>query len=102
MRDISLIASACGRPQATFGGNDLYPDLYTKAAALMHSLALNHAFIDGNKRVSFVATARFLFINNHLLNPNNKEIENFVVSLVENHLEIKEIAVWLKNHTKHS
>ena len=47
----------------TFGGEDLYPDLATKAAALMHSLVMNHAYVDGNKRVAFAALYAFLYEN---------------------------------------
>ncbi len=50
MRDRGALESALGWPAATFGGEDLYPDIADKAAALMHSLALNHPFVDGNKR----------------------------------------------------
>ena len=52
VRDRGALESAQARPAATFGGEDLYPDIADKAAALMHSLALNHPFVDGNKRVA--------------------------------------------------
>ena len=57
LRDLGLLASAVARPQATFGGEDLYPDLLSKAAALMDSLVRNHPFVDGNKRVGITAAA---------------------------------------------
>ena len=50
LRDRGALEAALGRPQMTFGGEDLYPDVAAKAAALMHSLVMNHPFVDGNKR----------------------------------------------------
>lgn len=50
VRDLGLLESAVARPQATFEGNDLYSDIFSKAAALMESLIGNHPFVDGNKR----------------------------------------------------
>lgn len=60
VRDVGLLASAVARPQATFDGADLYPDLSEKAAALMDSLTRNHPFVDGNKRTAIAAAALFL------------------------------------------
>jgi death-on-curing protein len=56
LADFGLLESAVLRPQTTIGGEDAYPDLHTKAAAMFHSLARNHAFLDGNKRVAVAAT----------------------------------------------
>ena len=64
-RDLGLLESAVARPQATFAGEDLYPDLWSKAAALMHSLVLNHPFVDGNKRVALTAAGIFLDLNGY-------------------------------------
>ena len=55
--------AALARPQATFGGEDLYPDVEAKAAALMHSLVMNHPFVDGNKRAGAAAAELFLNVN---------------------------------------
>jgi death-on-curing protein len=63
IRDIGLLGSAVARPQTTLFGDDAYPDIWTKAAALLHSLVLNHALVDGNKRLGWLATATFLEIN---------------------------------------
>ena len=63
VRDYGLLESALARPQATAFGADAYPDLPTKAAALLHSLARNHALVDGNKRLAWLATYVFLDIN---------------------------------------
>ena len=64
VRDIGLLGSGVARPQTTVGGDDAYPDIWTKAAALLQSIVNNHALVDGNKRLGWLATAVFLEINN--------------------------------------
>ncbi len=63
VRDIGLLGSAAARPQTTVFGDDAYPDLWTKAAALLQSIVNDHALIDGNKRLGWLASAVFLDIN---------------------------------------
>jgi death-on-curing protein len=63
IRDIGLLGSAAARPQTTLFGQDAYPDIWTKAAALLQSLVKNHALVDGNKRLAWLATATFLELN---------------------------------------
>jgi death-on-curing protein len=63
IRDVGLLGSAAARPQSTVFGEDAYPDLVTKAAALLQSIVNNHALIDGNKRLGWLATAVFLELN---------------------------------------
>jgi len=63
VRDYGLLESALARPQATVFGQDAYPDLHVKAAALLHSLCANHALVDGNKRLAWAACAVLLEIN---------------------------------------
>ncbi|MEQ1874759.1 MAG: Fic family protein [Ilumatobacteraceae bacterium] len=63
IRDIGLLGSAAARPQTTAFGEDAYPDLITKAAALLQSIVNNHALVDGNKRLGWLATAVFLELN---------------------------------------
>lgn len=60
VRDAGLLDSACHRPSATVFGDDAYPSLTLKAAALLHSLTANHPFVDGNKRTAWLATVVFL------------------------------------------
>ena len=71
IRDLGLLQSALGRPQTTVFGNDAYPTLYTKAAALLHSLTANHALVDGNKRVALAATLLFFEFNGVTVLPNS-------------------------------
>ena len=63
VRDVGLIESALARPRASAFGEDAYPDLYTKAAALLESLARNHPLVDGNKRLAWVSMRLFLLVN---------------------------------------
>lgn len=99
IRDLGLIESAISRPKATFGGEDLYPDIFTKAAALFHSLMFNHAFVDGNKRTTISTTARFLSLNGHELDASKREFVDFPLRVENNHLSFEEIAAWLKKHS---
>ncbi len=99
IRDLGLIQSAIARPKSTFGGEDLYPTTITKAAALFHSLIFNHAFTDGNKRTSLVSTARFLYLNGYELIGNKQELIDFPLRVENKHLDIEQIAQWLKKHS---
>lgn len=63
IRDIGLLQSALARPATTVFGEDAYPTLHLKAAALLHSLVMNHALVDGNKRLALAATLLFLELN---------------------------------------
>lgn len=100
IRDIGLIQSAISRPQASFGGVDLYPTIFDKAAALFHSLMFNHAFLDGNKRTTMTTTARFLAINGFSVEVTQKEFVEFPLRVENNHFPLEEIAKWLKKYTK--
>jgi death-on-curing protein len=63
IRDVGLLGSAAARPQMSVGGEDAYPNLWSKAAALLQSVVKNHALVDGNKRLGWMATAVFLELN---------------------------------------
>ena len=100
VRDIGLLDSALARPQATFGGEDLYPSLWHKAAALMHSLIKNHPFVDGNKRSALTATGLFLELNGYTLTANNEQVLDFAKRAAVGKGDIKSIAMWLEKHSK--
>jgi len=99
LRDPGLLASAVARPQASFDGEELYPDLWTRAAALMQSLIKNHPYVDGNKRTAVTATAVFLELNHHRLTASNDEVLRFAVETAGREAEMKEIAAWLEEHS---
>lgn len=94
VRDYGLLESALARPQASVFGQDAYPDLWQKAAALMESLARNHALVDGNKRLAWYATWVFLQINGHRLRADFgvDEAEKFVLTVSQGHLDVPQIA----------
>lgn len=100
LRDLNLLISAISRPQTTFGGNDLYPTMYLKAAALMHSLIMNHPFVDGNKRIAVVSVARFLFINGFKIKVSNKELVDNVMKIESKKWDIEKLAEWLEENAK--
>ena len=100
VRDIGVLESAVLRCQTTIFGQDAYPTLLEQAAAMLHSLVLNHPFHDGNKRTAFAAMGLFLHLNGFTLTGVHQEIENFVVRIVEEHLSVESIADWLTNHTR--
>ncbi|PZF85254.1 type II toxin-antitoxin system death-on-curing family toxin [Jiangella anatolica] len=96
LRDLGLLDSAVHRPQASMFGADAYPDLPTKAAALLESLARNHPLIDGNKRLAWAATVVFLLDNGmSLLDVDQDEAYDFVIAVAEGKLELAEMAAWL-------
>jgi len=99
VRDLGYLQSAVSRPQAVFEGNELYPEIHCKAAALLESLINNHPFVDGNKRTGITATAMFLQNNNYSLTISNQELESFVLSIASGEQTIDSITEWLKLNT---
>lgn len=87
VRDLGLLDSACHRPQAGFFGREAYPTLAGKAAALMHSLACNHALVDGNKRLALLATVVFLRVNGHRLDLTDDEAFDLTLSVAAGQLD---------------
>ena len=79
VRDYGLLESASARPRATVFGQDAYPDLHLKAAALLHSLARNHALLDGNKRLAWTACRTFLAINGQWISAPEDDRFEFVI-----------------------
>ena len=87
VRDHGLLQSALARPQATVFGNDAYATLEEKAAALLHSLARNHALVDGNKRLALAATIAFLGVNGRRLTLSNDQAYELVMSVASGELD---------------
>lgn len=100
IRDFSLLHSAVERPYATYDGQDLYPTIFFMAGALMQSICLNHPFTDGNKRTSWLATKRFLWINGYHLKSETKEAVELMLWIDNSHPELKSISTWLKKHSE--
>lgn len=99
IHDFTLLHSAVERPKATFGGRDLYPTIWEKAAALLHSLVKNHPFDDGNKRTAYYSTNRFLFMNGYKLKASKITVVPFMVNVDVQNFTLQNIASWLKAHS---
>lgn len=100
LRDRGLLESAVYRPQATFAGHELYPDLFSKAAALGHSLIANHPFVDGNKRVGYAAMRLMLRLNGRDLQASADAKVAFVVAIASGKMTEQAIADWLRRHSR--
>ena len=101
VRDIGLLEAALARPQATAFGKDAYPDLAAKAAALLHSIARNHALIDGNKRLALAAVIAFYGLNGRRLTLTNNEAYDLVISVATGQLDSADtIAAVLQHATQ--
>jgi death-on-curing protein len=96
IRDINLLESALARPQHLFAYGE--PDLADLAAAYAFGLAKNHAFIDGNKRVSLVVTETFLGLNGHSLQVDDTQCLHTWLALAEGQLDEPTLAGWLRDH----
>jgi death-on-curing protein len=95
--DYGLLESALARPRASVFGEDAYPDLHLKAAALLHSLARNHALIDGNKRLAWTACRTFLAINDHWITAREDDRFSFVIEVATGGIpELDKIAEQLR------
>ena len=87
MRDHGLLESALARPQATAFGTDAYPSLEEKAAALLHSVARNHALVDGNKPLALAATIAFVGLNGRRLTLDNDQAYTLVMDVASGRLD---------------
>ena len=97
-RDVGLLGSAAARPQTTAFGEDAYPDIWAKAAALLQSIVKNHALVDGNKRLGWLATAAFLEINGiGVTQLPNDAVYDFVVGVAAGSQEVDRIAEMLRH-----
>ncbi len=96
VRDHGLLASALARPRTTLFGEDAYPSIHEKAAALLHSLARNHALVDGNKRLAWLATYTFLDLHGSAPLTTDDEVVEFVLGVASGELtELRDIAARL-------
>ncbi len=99
VRDLGGLQSALACPRAAFGETEFYPDIMTKAALLMDGLTRNHAFIDGNKRISISTAVLFLEANGYRLTATNPELEEFPIYVTTMKPSIEEIADWFRTRT---
>jgi death-on-curing protein len=87
VRDVGLLNSAAARPRATAFGDDAYPSIHDKAAALLHSLARTQALVDGNKRLALAATIAFYGVNGLRLTFSNDEAYDLVMAVADGQLD---------------
>ena len=98
IRDVGLLASAVARPQATVGGEDAYPTVWLKAAALLQSVVGNHALVDGNKRLGWLSVAVFLEINDvSVAAASNDDVYELVMEVARQQLSLDDIAERLRH-----
>lgn len=100
VRDLGGLQSALARPQASFDNQDLYPDVFHKAAALIDSLIRNHPFLDGTKRTGVAAAGIFLHRNGYQLMASNESMVEMVMKIAQSQTDLGEIAAWLQENTK--
>ena len=86
----------------TFGGEDLYPDEASKAAALLHSLVMNHGFVDGNKRVGAHAAMLFLALNGIQTSITPKQLAEITLTVARGELEADALAIWFRQRISRS
>ena len=99
IRDLNMLLSAIGRPRASFDDQDLYHDLFGKAAALMESLILNHLFVDGNKRTGVTAGGLFLRRNGYCLIADNADLVAITMSIAQSQSSWAELTDWLRENS---
>jgi len=101
VRDVGLLESALARPRATAFGDEAYADIHEKAAALLHSLARNHALVDGNKRLALAATLAFYGMNGMRLTLTNDEAYDLIVAVAAGRSDdVRAIAGALRSGTR--
>jgi len=100
VRDLGLLEGCLARPKTTLFGDEAYPSLSDKAAALMHSVATTHPLIDGNKRTSWALMITFLAVNGFDVVSNPDDGFSFVLSVATDSLEVSAISQWIASRMK--
>ena len=98
--DINLLRSALGQPLQSFGGEDLYPDIISKAAALCFFLVRNHPFIDGNKRIGHEMMMWLLLANRYRVQFDLEEHEAVILTLAAGEITLDQLTDWLRKRVK--
>ena len=99
IRDLGALESALAQPRATFDSVDLYPTIVDKAAALAFTLAMNHPFIDGNKRIAHAAMSVFLDLNGFSFDAALDEQERLFLDLADGKVSRTDLTAWLGSHS---
>ncbi|WP_258232071.1 type II toxin-antitoxin system death-on-curing family toxin [Priestia megaterium] len=100
VKDRGLLESAVYKPQQTLFEKDAYKTIYDKAAVLLHSIAKNHAFYNGNKRTALMSMIVFLYTNGLKFTMSDSKADEFVVRIVKNEFTLETIAEFIEAHTE--
>ena len=100
VKDAGLLDSALARPQTSVFGEDAYPTLEVKAAAMTHSVIKNQPMVDGNKRTSWFLLNAFLYINGYLLEMSTEEGLEFTLGVATDQLSLEEAAEKIRSHMR--
>lgn len=100
IRDYGSLDAALNRSWQTFDGDYLYPSFYSKAAAILESIILNHPFIDGNKRTGFLLCEALLESYGFTINANTESIYDFLVDISAGNKDFERIVTWLQQHSQ--
>lgn len=100
VKDLGLLDSALARPRTSLFGEDAYPSLELKAAAMVESIILNHPMIDGNKRSSWFALNAFVLLNGFVISTTQDEAFDFVLGVATKKLDLNQSASWIAKHLK--
>ena len=95
IRDVGLLESAANRPQTSVFGEDAYPEFPAKFAALIHSIARNHALIDGNKRLAWAAGRIFCLMNDFDIAMSHDEAYDMIIGVAAGELEVAQLSTIL-------
>ena len=100
VRENGLLSSLAAKPAMQFGGKDLYPGLFSKAAILAEAIANYHVFVDGNKRTALAALGRFLFLNGYELQASQREVERIILAVAVKETNAVSFEKWLKKNSR--
>ena len=100
VRELGGVESAVAQPQMTFGGEELYPTIESKATALCFSLVMNHPFVDGNKRIGHAAMETFLVMNGFEVVANVDDAEKIILTLAAGEVSREELLEWVTSHIR--
>lgn len=98
LRDLGRLESAIATQSQNVFGEELYPEVFDKAAAMIRTIIADHPFVDGNKRTAMLSGLTLLELNGSQPTFSLGEIENFAVEVATNHIDVPQISIWLRGH----
>jgi death-on-curing protein len=99
LRDLGRLESAIASQTQSVFGEELYPSIHEKAAALIRAIVADHPFVDGNKRTAMLSGLTFLHVNGITFTAKPGELEDFAVRVATEHLSVADIATWLESRS---